>query len=61
VGARNQRMVHLVARSTSGGGRPKSGDGDPAVPVRQGVDPCLGKLHGSTGKLSRSSGEARDL
>jgi hypothetical protein len=54
-------MVHLVARSTSGGGRPKSGDGDPAVPVRQGVDPCLGKLHGSTGKLSRSSGEARDL
>jgi hypothetical protein len=54
-------MVHLVARSTSGGGRPKSGDGDLAAPVRQCLDPCLEKLHGSTGKLSRGSGEARGL
>jgi hypothetical protein len=45
----------------SGGGRPKSGDGDPAAPVRQCLDPCLEKLHGSTGKLSRGSGEARSL
>jgi hypothetical protein len=52
-------MVHLVARSTCGGGRPKSSDGDLAVPVRQGLDPCLEKLHGSTGTLSRGSGEAR--
>jgi hypothetical protein len=51
-------MVHQVTRSTRGGGWPKSGDGDPAAPVRQGLDPCLGKLHGSTGKLSRGSGEA---
>jgi hypothetical protein len=54
-------MVHLVARSTCGGGRPKSGDGDLAVPVRQGLDPCFEKLHGSTGILSRGSGEARGL
>jgi hypothetical protein len=54
-------MVHLVARSTCGGGRPKSGNGDLAAPVRQGLDPSLKKLHGSTGKLSRGSGEARCL
>jgi hypothetical protein len=61
MGARNRRMVHLVARSTCSGGQPKSGDGDLVVPVRQGLDPCLEKLHGSTGKLSRGSGEARCL
>jgi hypothetical protein len=54
-------MVHLIARSTCGGGRPKSGDGDLVVPVRQGLDPCLEKLHGSSRKLSRGSGEARGL
>jgi hypothetical protein len=54
-------MAHLIARSTCGGGRPKSGDGDLAVPVRQGLDPCLEKLHGFSGKLSRGSGEARGL
>jgi hypothetical protein len=54
-------MVHLVARSTCGGERPKSGDGDLAVTVRQGLDPSLEKLHDSTGTLSRGSGEARGL
>jgi hypothetical protein len=54
-------MVHLETRSTCGGGRPKSGDGDLAVPVRQGLDPCLEKLHGSMGTLSRGSSEARGL
>jgi hypothetical protein len=54
-------MVHLIARSTCGGGRPKSGDGDLAVLVRQGLDPCLEKLYGSSRKLFRGSGEARDL
>jgi hypothetical protein len=54
-------MVHLIALSTCGGGRPKSGDGDLVVPVRQGLDPCLEKLHGSSRKLSRGSGEARGL
>jgi hypothetical protein len=54
-------MVHLVAQSTCGGGRPKSGNGDLAVPLRQGLDPCLEKLHGSTGTQSRGSGEASGL
>jgi hypothetical protein len=54
-------MAHLIARSTCGGGRSKSGDGDFTTPVRQGLDPCLEKLHGFSGKLSRGSGEARGL
>jgi hypothetical protein len=54
-------MVHLVPRSTSSGGRSKSGDGDPPVSVRQGLDPWLEKLHDSMGKLSRGSGDARGL
>jgi hypothetical protein len=54
-------MAHLIARSTRGGGRAKSGDGDLVVPVRQGLNPCLEKLHGFSGKLSRGSGEARGL
>jgi hypothetical protein len=45
-------MVHLVARSTRGGGWPKSGEGDPAAPVRQGLGSRLEKLHDSMGKLS---------
>jgi hypothetical protein len=48
-------MVHLVARSTCGGGRPKSGDGDLDVPMRQGLDPCLEKLHNPMGTLSIGS------
>jgi hypothetical protein len=54
-------MVYLVAWSTCGGWRPKSGDSDLDVLVRQGLDPCLEKLHGSKGTLSRGSGEARGL
>ena len=54
-------MVYLVARSMCGGGRPKSGEGDPAAPVRQGLGSCLKKLHGTTGKLPTGSGEARCL
>jgi hypothetical protein len=54
-------MVHLIARSTCGGGRSMSGDSDLTVPVRQGLNPCLEKLHGSSGKLSRGLGEARNL
>jgi hypothetical protein len=54
-------MAHLIAQSTRGGGRPKSGDGDLAVPVRQGFNPCLEKLHGFTRQLPRGSGEARVL
>jgi hypothetical protein len=54
-------MVYLVARSTRGGGWPKSGDGDPAAPVMQGLDSRLKKLHDSTWNPSRGSGEARCL
>jgi hypothetical protein len=54
-------MVYLVARSTCGGRWPKSGEGDPAAPVRQGLDSRLKKLHGSMGNLSRGLGEARCL
>jgi hypothetical protein len=46
-------MAHQIARFMCGGGRPKSGEGDLASPVRQ----CLGssweKLHSLLGKLSR--------
>jgi hypothetical protein len=61
MGARNLRMAYRIARPTRGGGRPKSCDDDLAVPVRQGLDPCLVKLHGSTGKLSKGSVEAEGL
>jgi hypothetical protein len=61
MGARNLRRAHRIARPTRGGGRPKSGDDDLAVPVRQGFDPCLEKLHISTGKLSKGSVEAEGL
>jgi hypothetical protein len=61
VGASNWKMVYLVAWSTRGGGRPKSGEGDPATPVWQGLGSRLEKLHRSTGKLSRGSGEVRCL
>jgi hypothetical protein len=54
-------MAHQIARSTHGGGRPKSGDDDLTVPVRQGFGPCLEKLHGSSGKLSKGSVEAEGL
>jgi hypothetical protein len=54
-------MAHRIAQSMRGGGRPKSGDDDLAVPVRQGFDSCLEKLHGSSGKLSKGSVEAEGL
>jgi hypothetical protein len=54
-------MARRIAQPTCGGGRPKSGDGDLAVPVRQGFDPCLEKLHGSPEKLSKGSVEAEGL
>jgi hypothetical protein len=54
-------MAHWIARSTCSGEWPKSSDDDLAVPVRQGFDPCLEKLHGSSGKLSKGSVEAEGL
>jgi hypothetical protein len=61
MGARNWRMAHRIARPTRGGGRSKSSDGDLAVLVRQGFDPRLEKLHGSSGKLSKGSVKAEGL
>jgi hypothetical protein len=54
-------MAHQIARSMRGGRRLKSGDDDLAVSVRQGFDPCLEKLHSSSGKLSKGSIEAEGL
>ena len=54
-------MAHRIARPTRGGRRPKSRDGDLTVPVRQGFDHCLEKLHGSSGKLSKGLVEAESL
>jgi hypothetical protein len=46
-------MAYPTARSTRGGGRPKSGQGDSAPPVRQCLGSSLEKLHSLSGKLSR--------
>jgi hypothetical protein len=54
-------MAYRIARPTRGGGRPMSGDDDFAVPVRQGFDSRLEKLHGSSGKLFKGSVEAEGL
>jgi hypothetical protein len=57
----NFRMAHLVARSTRGDGRPKSGQVALAVPVGQGLVSGLEKLHGLLGKLSKGSSEVGSL
>jgi hypothetical protein len=54
-------MAHLVARSTRGGGRPKSGEVVLAVPTGQGLSSSLEKLHGLSGKLSKGSGKVGGL
>jgi hypothetical protein len=46
-------MAHRIAWLTRGGGRPKSGEGDSACPVRQCLSSSLEKLHSLPGKLSR--------
>jgi hypothetical protein len=42
-------MAHRIARSTRGGGRPKSGEGEFASPVRQCLGSSLEKFHASRG------------
>jgi hypothetical protein len=57
VGARNLRIAHLVARSTCGGRRPKSGKDDLTVSAGQGLGSSLERLHVLSGKLSKGSDE----
>jgi hypothetical protein len=52
VCARNRKMAHRIARSTSGRERLKSGEDDLASPVRFYWVQALGKLHGSLAKLT---------
>jgi hypothetical protein len=54
-------MAHWIAQSTRGGGLPKSDNDDLAIPVRQGFDSRLDKVHASSGKLSKGSVEAEGL
>jgi hypothetical protein len=54
-------MAHLVARSTRGGGRPKSSEVALAVPAGQGLGSSLEKLHDLLGKLSKGLGEVGGL
>jgi hypothetical protein len=59
MSARNWSETHWLVRSTRGGGRPKSGEGGIASPVRQCLGASLEKLHGFTGERFRGLGEAR--
>jgi hypothetical protein len=54
-------MAHRIARSTRGGGRPKSGEGVSSPLVRQFFGSSLEKLYGSSEKLSKGSVEAEGL
>jgi hypothetical protein len=52
MGARNRSETHWIARSTRGGGRPKSGEVDLGPPVKSGQVRGLGKLHGLLAELA---------
>jgi hypothetical protein len=47
-------MAYRRARSTCGGGRPKSGEGDLGLPVKFCPVRGLGKLHGPMAKLTKA-------
>jgi hypothetical protein len=47
-------MAYRRARSTCGGGRPKSGEGDLGLPVKSGLVRGLGKLHGPLAELAEA-------
>jgi hypothetical protein len=51
---RNRSETHWVARSTRGGGRPKSGEVDLGPPVKSGRVRGLGKLHGLLEELAEA-------
>ena len=54
MGAKNWSETHWIARSTRGGGRPKSGEVDLGPPVKSGRVPGLGKLHGLLAELAEA-------
>jgi hypothetical protein len=47
-------MAHRRARSTRGGGRPKSGEGDLRLPVKFCRVRGIGKLHGPMAELTEA-------
>jgi hypothetical protein len=47
-------MAHRRARSTRGGGRPKSGEGDLGLPVKSYRVRGLGELHGPMAELTEA-------
>jgi hypothetical protein len=60
MGARNWSETHWIARSTRGGGRPKSGEVDLGPPVKSGWVRGLGKLHGLLAELAEALARLQD-
>jgi hypothetical protein len=60
MGARNWSETHWIARSTRGGGRPKSGEVDLRPPVKSGRVRGLGKLHGLLVELAEALARLED-
>jgi hypothetical protein len=54
MSARNWSETHWIARSTRGGGRPKSGEVDLGPPVKSGRVRGLGELHGLLAELAEA-------
>jgi hypothetical protein len=54
MGARNWSETHWLARSTRGGGRPKSDEVDLGPPVKSGLVRGLGELHGLLAELAEA-------
>jgi hypothetical protein len=60
MGARNCSETHWIARSTRGGGRPKSGEVDLGPLVKSGRVRGLGKLHGLLAELAEALARLED-
>ena len=57
---RNWAETHWIARSTRGGGRPKSGEDDLGPPVKSGRVRGLGKLYGLPAELAEALARPED-
>jgi hypothetical protein len=60
MSASNWAETHWIARSTRGGGRPKSGEVDLGPPVKSGRVRGLGKLHGLLAELAEALARLED-